>query len=137
MKDKGDSISCLFSAELLWRRISVPVQEAELCYRGVHGVRDHVKCPCCSEAGDGSVQHSSKISPTSGFGSRRISSLGDGIILSFPLPWRLAESKGASHVHEVGVKNDVEKNLSGASMLHRCLPQPSLLIPFQVVLFCL
>lgn len=93
MKDKGDSISCLFFAELPWRRISVPVQEAELCYGGVHGVRDHVKCPCCCKAGDGSVQHSSKILPTSGFGSRRVSSLGDEMISLFPCPgdWQKAK----------------------------------------------
>lgn len=104
MKNKGDSISCLFFAELLWRRFSVPVQKAELCYRGVHGVRDHLKCPCCYKASDGSVQHGSKISQTLA---------SDEIILSFPL--RLAESTGESHVHELGVKSSVEKNLSGAS----------------------
>lgn len=37
------------------------------------------------------------------------------MILSFPFPWRLAESKGASHVPEFGMKSNVEKNLSGAS----------------------
>lgn len=93
----------------------MPVREAELCYRGVHGVRDHVKCPCCYKASDGSVQHSSNVSPASGFGSRRISSLAYEMVLSFPFPWRLAEIKGASHVHELGVKNSVEKNLSGSS----------------------
>lgn len=135
MKDRGDSISSLFFAVNSYGEVSV--QEAELCYGGVPGIRDHVKCPCCCKASDGSVQHDSKISPASGFGSRRVSSLGDEMILSFPFPWGLAESKGASHVHELGVKSNVGRNLSGASRAHRYLPQSSLLIPFQVVLFCL
>lgn len=115
MKDKGDSISCLFFAELLWRGISHG-EEAELCYMGLETMWGAL---ACYKASDGSVQHGSKISPTSGFGSRWISSLGDEIILSFPLPRRLAESKGASYVHELRVKNTVEKNLSEPS----CAPQ--------------
>lgn len=84
MKDRGDSISSLFFAVNSYGE--VPVQEAELCYRGVPGVRDHVKCPCCCKASDGSVQHDSNISPASGFGSRRVSSLEDEMILSFSVP---------------------------------------------------
>lgn len=43
------------------------------------------------------VMEVSEISPASCFGSRRVSSPGNEIILSFPFPWRLAESKGESH----------------------------------------
>lgn len=61
------------------------------------------------------VMEVSEISPAPCFGSRKVSSPGNEIILSFPFPWRLAESKGESHVHGLGVKSNVEKNLSGAS----------------------
>lgn len=48
------------------------------------------------------------------------------MILSFPFSWGLAESKGASHVRELGVKSNVGRNLSGAS----CAPQVPSTIQF-------
>lgn len=100
---------------LLWRRICVPVQEAELCCRSVNGVRDHMKCPCCRRGSDGSVQHGSHISPASDFGSRRVWALGDEMISVFSLPlgtgrkqtivsctWAWSEKQcGPSHASQV------------------------------------